>query len=78
MATDDKMRDEKVQYDINKEVAKISALSSDKIDKYEFLTGEGILPSDQSRIMEQAKFTYYPLGKVFEKQTRRKSRTRII
>ena len=42
----DKIRDEKLQYDINRGVAKISALSSGKIDKYEFLTGEDILPSD--------------------------------
>ena len=58
---DDKIKDEKLQY-------KISALSSDKIDKYEYLTGEKILPSGQSRIIEQAKFTYSPLGKAFEKQ----------
>ena len=68
MTIDDKIRDEKLQYDINREAAKISALSSGKIDKYEYLTGEEILPSDQSRIIEQAKFTYSPLGKAFEKQ----------
>ena len=69
MSTDDKIRDEKLQYDINREAAKISALSSGKIDKYEYLTGEEILPSDQSRIIiEQLKFTYSPLGKAFEKQ----------
>ena len=67
MTIDDKIRDEKLQYDINREAAKISALSSGKIDKYEYLTGEEILPSDQSRIIEQAKFTYSPLGKAFEK-----------
>ena len=44
------------------------SLSSDKIDKYEHLTVEEILTSDQSRIMEQAKFTFSPLGKAFEKQ----------
>ena len=49
-------------------MAKISALSSGKIDKFEYLTGEEILQSDQSRIIEQAKFTYSPLGKAFEKQ----------
>ena len=64
----DKIRNEKVQYDINKEAGKISALSSGEFNKYEFLTGQGILPSDQSRIIEQAKFTYSPLGKAFEKQ----------
>ena len=67
MKTDDKIMDEKIQYDINREVAKISALSSGKNEKYEYLTGEEILPSDQSRIIEQAKFTYCPLGKAFEK-----------
>ena len=48
-----------MQYDINREVAKISALSSGKIDKYEYLTGEEILPSGTSQII-QAKFTYTP------------------
>ena len=63
-----KVKDEKLQDDINREAAKISALLSGKIDKYEYLTGEEILPYDQSRIIEQAKFTYSPLGKAFEKQ----------
>ena len=58
----------KLQYDINRETAKISALSSGKTDKYEYLTGEGILPFHQKQIIEQAKFTYSPLGKAFEKQ----------
>ena len=49
---------------------KISALSSGKIDKYEYLTGEEILPSNQQQIIEQAKFTYSPLGKAFQKQTK--------
>ena len=43
----DKIRDEKLQYDVNKEAAKISTLSSGKSDKYEYLTGEEILPSNQ-------------------------------
>ena len=47
-----------------------SALSSSKIDKYEYLTGEEILPSDQRRVIEQTKFSYFPLGKAFEKQTK--------
>ena len=62
MTINDKIIDEKVQDDINREVIKIS-LSSGKIYKYEFLAGEEILPSDQSRIIEQAKFTYSPLVK---------------
>ena len=66
MTIDDKIRDEKIQYDISRE----AALSSCKIDKYEFLTGEKILPFDQSRKIEQAKFTHFPLGKAFEKQTK--------
>ena len=59
-----------LQYDINRQAAKISALSSGKIDKYEYLTGEEILPSNQQQIIEQTKFTYSPLGKAFEKQTK--------
>ena len=59
------MRDQKLQYDINREAAKISALSSRKIDKYEYLAGEEILQSDQSRIIEQVTFTYSPLRKSF-------------
>ena len=68
MTINDQIRDEKLQYDINREAAKISALSSSKISKYEYLTGEEILPSNQKQIIEEAKFTYYPLGKAFEKQ----------
>ena len=67
MISDDQIRDEKLQYDFNREAAKISALSSGKIDKYEYLTGEEILPSNQQKIIEQAKFTYSSLGKAFEK-----------
>ena len=70
MTIEDKIKDEKIQYDINREAAKISALSSGKIDKYEYLTGEEILPSNQQQIIEQAKFAYSPLGKAFEKQTK--------
>ena len=58
IAIDDKINNEKLQYDINREGAKISALSSGKSNKYEYLTGEKILPSDQSRIIKQVKFTY--------------------
>ena len=68
MTLEDQIRNEKLQYDIDRKVAKISALSSGKIDKYEYLTGEDILPSNQQQIIEQAKFTYSPLGKTFEKQ----------
>ena len=70
MTIEDQIKDEKLQYDINREAAKISALSSGKLDKYEYLTGEEILPSNQQQIIQQAKFTYSPLGKAFEKQTK--------
>ena len=59
MTINDQIRDEKFQYDINREAAKISALSSNKIDKYEYLTSEEILPSNKQQIIEQGKFTYY-------------------
>ena len=68
MTINDQIRDKKLQYNINKEAAKISALSSDKFRKYEYLTVKEILPSNQQQIIEQAKFTYSPLGKAFEKQ----------
>ena len=63
MTIDDQIEDEKLQYDINREAVNISTLSSGKIDKYEYLTGEEILPSNQKQIIEQAKFTNSPLLK---------------
>ena len=68
MTINDQIKDEKLQYDINREAAKISALSSGKIHKYEYLTGEDILLFNQQQIIEEAKFTYSPLEKAFEKQ----------
>ena len=68
MTINDQISDEKLRYDINRETVKISALSSGKIHKYEYLTDEDILPSNKQQIIEQAKFTYSPLGKAFEKQ----------
>ena len=68
MIINDQIRDEKLQYNINREASKTSAISSGNIQKYEYLTGENILPSDQKQIIEQAKFTYSPLRKAFEKQ----------
>ena len=70
MTIEDRIKDEKLRYDINRETAKISDLSSGKLDKYEYLTSEEILPSNQQQIIEQTKFTYSPLGKAFEKQTK--------
>ena len=68
MTIDDQIRDQKLQYDINRQEAKISALSSNKISKYEYLTEEEILPSNYKQVIEQAKFTSSPLGKAFKKQ----------
>ena len=67
MTIGDQVKDEKQQYDNNIKFAKISALSSGTINKYEYLTVEGILLSNQNQIIEQAKFTYSPLEKTFEK-----------
>ena len=68
MTIEDQIKDEKLRYDINREAAKISVSSSGKLDKYEYLTGEEILPSSQQQIIQQAKFNYSPLGKALEKQ----------
>ena len=68
MKINNHIRNGKLQYDINREAAKLCALSSVKIRKYEYRTGEDILPSNQQQIIEQAKFTYSLLGKAFEKQ----------
>ena len=70
MTIDDQIRDEKLKYYINWEAAKISAWSSGKINKYEYLTDEEILPSNQKQIIEQAEFTYPSFSKAFEKQTK--------
>ena len=68
MTINHQIRDEELQYDINREATKISDLSSGKIHKYEYLTGEEVIPSNQQQIIEQSKFTYSPLGKAFEKK----------
>ena len=68
MTIDEKIRDEKRQYDTNREAVKISALSSGKNDKHEYLTVEEILPPDQRRVIERANFSYFSLDKVFGKQ----------
>ena len=61
MTINDQIKDEKLQYNISREAAKISALSSGKLHKYEYLSGEYTLPSTQHQIIEQTKFTYSPL-----------------
>ena len=63
---DDQIEVEKLRYDIDREAFKISTLPSGKIYKYEYLTGEEILPSNQKQMIEQAKSTYSPLKKAFE------------
>ena len=71
-AIDDNFRDEKLQHNINKEAAKISVLSSRKINKFEYVTDKEMLPYNRSQMIEQAKFTYSPLRKALKKQTRTK------
>ena len=66
MTINDQIRDEKLGYDINRKTTEISALSSGKIDKYEYRTGKEISPSNQQQIIEQAKFTHPPSGKRFK------------
>ena len=63
MTFDEKIRDEKLQYNINEEAAKII-----KTDKYEYLTGEEVLPFDQSKMTEEAKISYFSPGNAFKKQ----------
>ena len=66
MKITEKVTDEKLQYDIKRTAAKISALSSRKIDKYQYLTSERIFSAQQHRTIEQTKFTYSPLGKALK------------
>ena len=78
MVIDERIRDKKLQYDINREAEKIAAASSSgKINKHGYLTGEGVVSSNQSRIIKQAKFTYYPLEKAFEKQIKTKEEIKL-
>ena len=75
MTIEDQVKDEKLQYDFNRETAKISALSSGEIGKYEYLAGEKILPSNQQQMIEQAKFTY-SLSKNKQKQLKIKEKNK--
>ena len=77
MTLEDQIRDEKLQYDIKREAAKISALSSGKIGKYEYRTGEDILPSNEQQIIEQVKliiFLWVKLLKNKQKQSKIKEK----
>ena len=80
MTFDDNIRDKELQYDIDREAAKISPLSSRRSDKYRYLTGEQILPSDRRRMIEQIKFTFSLSGipklwKNKQKQLKNKEKT---
>ena len=75
---DDKIRYENLQNDINRKGAKISALSSGKIDKYDYFTGKEILLSDKRRVIELAKFTYCPVGKALKKQLKIKEKQMLL
>ena len=68
MTIDGNPIDDKLQYSINREAAKMSALSSGTFNKYKYLTGEDIIPPDKGRVIEQRKFAYSPLEKAFKKQ----------
>ena len=74
MTNDDKVRDEKRQYDINREAAKISALSFEKIGKYEYLTSEEILPSNQRQIIEQTKFYHSKIFSIRKSKQKKKKK----
>ena len=65
MNIDDQIKDEKLQYNIDREAAKLSALSSGEIHKYGYLTGEDMLSSNQQQIIKQAKFTWFIIKKSF-------------
>ena len=62
---DDKIRTSKAQYDLDRQAAKISALSSGELEKYEYLSGEDL--GYKPDIVQKAKFEYSPLGQVFNK-----------
>ena len=61
----DKIKANKAKYDLDREAAEISALSSGEIEKYEYLTGEDL--GYKADVIQKAKFEYFPLGKVFNK-----------
>ena len=61
-----KVMQNEAQYDLDRKAAKISALSSNNLDKYEYLTGEDL--GLKASTVEQIKFEYSPLDKVFTKE----------
>ena len=70
ITVDERIRDEKLRYDINREASKLPALLLGKINKYEYVRAEKTLPLDQSRIIEKAKFIYPPVEKACKKQSK--------
>ena len=62
---DDKIKANQAQYDLDREAAKISALSSGELEKYEYLAGEDL--GHKPDVIQKEKFEYSPLGKVFNK-----------
>ena len=70
MKINGKIKEKKLQYNIHGEAAKISALSSRKINIFQFFRGEEILPHDQRGVTEQPKFAHSSSEKAFEKQTK--------
>ena len=78
MSNDDQIKDKKLQYNINREAEKISAFSSGKIDKYEDLTYEEILPSNQKQIVEQAKLLKNKQKQLTIKDKNKKRQLKII
>ena len=68
----DKIGEEQLQYDISRGAGNILILSSGKINKYKYLTGEEILPPNQKLTLEKVKFANFPFRKASEKQTEKK------
>ena len=73
---DDKIKANNAQYDMNRLNAEISAYSSGDLDKYEFLTKQDLKYKPDA--LEQAKFTYSPLGKVFNDGLNKKDNTKKV
>ena len=66
MTINDQIRDEKLQYEVNRKAIKISAKSSGKFHKYEYLTRQDISPPNHRQMIEQGRFTYSRLGKALK------------
>ena len=73
---DRKIKQNEAQYDLDREAAKISAFSSNNLDKYEYLTGEDL--DLKPSTVEQAKFEYSPLGKIFNKGLSKDDKKEIL